>query len=94
MEKFAVDLDAVLDEFEFHEDQVNSDIKWDLTQSHLLFDPQAEKQSGRPRPSDTGFFSPTSEASPAPLISSLDPGLNNNIGASDLVKAPSPACLR
>ena len=23
MEKFAVDLDAVLDEFEFHEDQVN-----------------------------------------------------------------------
>ena len=30
MEKFAVDLDAVLDEFEFHEDQVNISKKWEL----------------------------------------------------------------
>ena len=31
MEKFAVDLDAVLDEFEFHEDQVRIGKKGHLT---------------------------------------------------------------
>ena len=36
MEKFAVDLDAVLDEFEFHEDQVRIGKKCHLTKKKII----------------------------------------------------------
>ena len=45
MEKFAVDLDAVLDEFEFHEDQVRMGKKCHLTKIILSTGREAERSS-------------------------------------------------
>ena len=92
-----MDLDAVLDEFEFHEDQVN--IGRREPPADMFFLCQAEKQNSRPSPSDTGFFSPTSEPVCRPSIS-LEPGLHSNIGASSAIngggggESPETACLR
>jgi len=69
MEKFAVDLDAVLDEFEFHEDQ-------------------AERQSKIPCPTDTGFFSPSSEE--APVILSEQSSASTTTSKADGHLTPSP----
>ena len=76
MEKFAVDLDAVLDEFEFHEDQVLF-LKKRL---FLYFLIQAEKKAGRHSPSVTGFFSPLSEE--IPPTSALNSQPENNSSTS------------
>ena len=75
MEKFAVDLDAVLDEFEYHEGQVRKASISQLPGKEFLF--QASLQGATPSPSVTGFFSPTSEEA-----TSL---------ASTITHSPSPA---
>ena len=42
MEKFAVDLDAVLDEFEFHEDQADKNVPRVCPTDTGFFSPTAE----------------------------------------------------
>ena len=90
MEKFAVDLDAVLDEFEFHEDQVSINQSKEIILDSFTF--QAEKQNNRPDPKDTGFFSPTVEDSS--LLNSLEASSsvsNKSVvtGGSDYSDTPS-----
>ena len=88
MEKFAVDLDAVLDEFEFHEDQVifARNFHYYCHVCHL----KAEKVAGRQSPSVTGFFSPDSEANPNPPLTLLNSQQENQSSPSQT----SPSLIR